>query len=57
MIPCSSGSSAGETSFTPSVPSASLSDVNSWSSSSATATITIKPAPAPAANSAPTNTT
>ena len=30
MIPCSSGSSAGETSSTPSVASAILSELNSW---------------------------
>ena len=34
MIPCSSGSSSGETSLTPIVASASLSEANSWTSSS-----------------------
>ena len=57
MIPCSSGSSAGETSLTPIVASAILSEANSCRSSSTTATTTITPAPAPAANSTPTNTT
>ena len=38
MIPCSSGSSAGETSLTPSVAIAILSEANSCSSSSPTAT-------------------
>ena len=41
MIPCSSGSSAGETSLTPIVAIAILSEVNSCSSSSTTATTTI----------------
>ncbi len=57
MIPCSSGSSAGETSLTPSVAIAILSEANSCSSSRKTATTTITPAPAPAANSTPTKTT
>ena len=56
-IPCSSGSSAGETSFTPSVAIAILSEANSCNSSSPTATTTITPAAAPAANSTPMNTT
>ena len=57
MIPCSSGSCAGETSLTPIVASAILSEANSCTSSSTSATTTIRPAPAPAANSTPTNTT
>ena len=41
MIPCSSGSWSGETSLTPSVAIAILSEANSCSSSSPTATTTI----------------
>ena len=36
MIPCSSGASAGETSFAPSVARAILSEANSWAPSSTT---------------------
>ena len=57
MIPCSSGSCAALTSFTPIVAIAILSEVNSCISSSPTAKITMKPAAAPAANSTPMKTT
>ncbi len=43
MIPCSSGSWAGETSLTPIVASAILSEAKNCTSSSTTATITISP--------------
>ena len=56
-IPCSSGSSAGETSLTPIVAMASLSEANSCNSSRTTATTTISPAPAPTANNTPMKTT
>jgi len=56
MMPCSSGSSSGETSLTPIAAIASLSEPNSCTSSSTTATTTIRLAPAPAANSTPTKT-
>ena len=57
MIPCSSGSCAGETSLTPIVASAILSEANSWPPSSTSATITMMPAPAPTAISTPMKTT
>ena len=57
MIPCSSGSSAGETSLTPIVPIAILSEVNSCTASSPSATTRIVTPLAPTANSAPISTT
>ena len=57
MIPCSSGSWAGETSLTPIVAIAILSEANSCTSRSTTATTMITPAPAPTANSTPRNAT
>ena len=57
MIPCSSGSSWGETSLTPIVPIAILSEVNSCSPISARATTRIVTPLAPTANSTPTSTT
>ena len=57
MIPCSSGSSAGETSLTPIDAIAILSEANSCNSSSTTATTTISPAPAPTAKRTPMKTT
>ncbi len=56
MSPCSSGSSWGETSLTPIIPIAILSEVNSCRPSSASATTRIVTPPAPTAISTPTST-